>query len=201
MHSVQDDHDGALGPAAKAYPELVGRYVGEWGAPCAQAQLAHAANNGAFHVMAFDHSPVARVVTVGLGACHAADAAPLGLELLVVIGRPELHEIGVGRVQDFVGDIGAHLLRFANRPTDGSVMPRTSIAPWQPDALVFDSPRGESEAIEQFVADGWPLRLVWAIPVYEEEAALVQQRGIKALDELVEQANVSLADIHRPNFL
>jgi Suppressor of fused protein (SUFU) len=199
MRSVLSDEDGSFTQAMDAHPELISRFVNSWGEPGECLRVEHATSRRAFAVVAFDRSAVARVVTAGLGACLASDHAPLGVELLVVMGRPELSEIGAGRVQSFVADIGTHLLRHSVRPTEGSVVPQTSIAPWKPDALVFDTPRGEPESLERFVADGCALRLLWVIPVYEEEAALVQQNGMGALDALVERTDHSLADLRRPN--
>lgn len=48
------------------------------------------------------------------------------------------------------------------------------------------------------MADGRILRVLWAIPVYPAEAQLVQERGMDALDTLVEQSDFSLADVRRP---
>jgi hypothetical protein len=125
----------------------------------------------------------------------------LGVELLLVLGREELHEIGPGRVSAFLTDIGTHLLRLSIRPIEGSVIARTSIAPWPLDAVVFDLPRGEPEELEDFVADGRALGLMWAVPTYAKEAELVERRGIEALDALVEESDFSLADVRRPSLV
>ena len=186
--------------AYSAHPELFDLYVSVWGHPAENLWVQDADTTRDFHVLAFEgRSVVARVVTLGFGSCQSDDGIELGVELLVVIGREELSEIGSDRVMAFVADIGTHLLRHSVRPNEGSVIPGTSIAPWEPDALVFDLPRGEPESLEDFVADGRALRLICAIPVYADEARLVQHSGMQALDALVEQSEFSLADVRRPS--
>ena len=186
--------------AFAAQPELFDLYVGIWGHPAEDLWVQHADSAREFHVLTFvGPSAVARVVTLGLGSCPSEDGTDLGVELLLVLGKKELSEIGSDRVGAFVTDIATHLLRHSVRPMEGSVIPRTSIAPWEPDALVFDVPRGEPESLENVVADGRALRLVWAIPAYADEARLVQENGLEALDSLVEQSNFTLADVRRPS--
>jgi hypothetical protein len=120
------------------------------------------------------------------------------MELLMTLGTRELAEIGSPRVTGFLADIAAHLLRHSVRPVEGSVIARTSLAPWEADAIVFDVPRGERPDLECFEADGHTLRLVWAVPAYAAEAELVASQGIEALDRLVESSDFSLGDVRRP---
>ena len=161
--------------AYSAHPELFDLYVSAWGHLAENLRVQGADTVRDFHVLTSEGpSVVARVVTLGFGSCPSDDGTDLGVELLVVIGREELSAIGSDRVTGLVADIGTHLLRHSVRPGEGSVIPGTSIAPWEPDALVFDLPRGEPESLEDFVADGHALRLIWAIPLYADEARLVQ---------------------------
>jgi hypothetical protein len=161
-------------------------------------QVAHQAARG-FRILVFEGSdPVARLATLGLGTCHAGDGAPLHTELLLTLGTRELAEIGASRVTAFVADVAAHLLAQSIRPAVGSVLPHTALAPWDPDAILFDAPRGEPQDLEQFDADGHELRLVWAVPIHASEADLVVRHGLAAFDLLVEINKCSLTDVRRP---
>lgn len=145
--------------------------------------------------------PVARLATLGLGSCPAEDDQTIAVELLIALGVADLAALGARRVAEYLADIATHLLRFGVSPVEGSAIARTSIALWSLNAVVFDVPRGESEEFERFVADGVAVRLVWAVPVYEDEARLVERLGIEAFDELVDRAGVSLADVRRPSLV
>lgn len=186
--------------AFSACPELFDLYVKLWGHPAEDLRVQHADSVREFHVLTLlAPGTVARIATLGLGSCPCDDGTDLGVELLLVVGREELGDVGTARVARFLADIGTHLLRYSVRPVEGSVILKTSIAPWAPDALAFDLPRGEPEELEKFVADGHALRVIWTVPVYADEARLVQREGMEALDALVEQGDFSLADIRRPS--
>lgn len=181
--------------------ELLGIYRESWGeARDDVLEVRHGDGRQSFHVATYETGGTfARVATVGLGTTLAEDGLLLAVELVMALDRAELHELGPECVELFLGNIGSHLLQHSIRPVAGSTIPETSIAPWSPDAVLFDAPRGEPEHLERFVADGVPRRLLWTIPVYREEARLVALHGIESFDALVGEHDVSLADVRRPS--
>jgi len=155
-----------------------------------------------FQVMAFlpHDSRVGRVATHGLSSCIASDGVRVGIELLFALSAEYLRA-NWGKVRDFAADMAAHLVSHAFRPSPGSTVGNTSLAPWPPNALIFDVPRGEPEEFEHFEWDGEHCHLVWAIPAYAEEAEFVRTQGIVAFDALVDANDYSLADVFRPSAL
>ena len=189
------------GAAGESDRELLDRYRKHWGMPTDVVQVAHHDGHG-FRILVFaGPDAVARLVTVGLGTCPAADGAPLLHELLLAVGARELaDDIAASRVTAFVGDLATYLLARSIRPAEGSVLAPRGPAPWDPDAILFDAPRGEPSELEHIQAGGHAVRLVWAVPIYPSEAALVTQHGIAALDLLVDISPFSLVDVRRPPF-
>jgi hypothetical protein len=186
-----------------AHRQLLEIYRESWGEPREEVLQVSSEDGGQSFYVAIHETdgPFARVATVGLGTILAEDGLLMAVELVMALDRAELHELDPERVELFLSNIGSHLLHHSIRPLAGSTIPATSIAPWGPDAVLFDTPRGEPEHLERFEADGVPRRLLWAIPVYREEARLVAQHGIEAFDALVSEHDVSLADVRRPNLL
>jgi hypothetical protein len=43
-----------------------------------------------------------------------------------------------------------------------------------------------------------PVRFVWAVPIYESEAAYIESSGIDSFEKSLEQANVNVLDPNRP---
>ena len=192
-------NQGVTWPAPSSHGELHRRLADAWGPATGEVSISHSSDDRAFAVTTFGSARVARLATVGLGACQASDDIALGLELMLVIGSQELAELGGERVSNFLADVSVHLLRYSVRPTEGSVIPKTSIAPWAPDALLFDNPRGEPESLEELEEDGRLIRLVWAVPIYANEAKLIEDEGVESLDDLVDRSSYSLADVLRPS--
>lgn len=192
-------HSGPVsaGEVRESCSELLALYRRHWEEPHDSVHVAHQDGRG-FLILVFDGpGRIARLATLGLGTCRAEDGAPFHAELLFVLGGQELGEIGSSRVAAFVADVAAHLLAHSIRPLEGSLM-HTTLAPWEPDSIVFDHPRGEPQDLERFDADGHAGRLVWAVPLYGSEAELVSRDGLAALDALVEDNDFSLADVRRP---
>lgn len=176
-------------------------YERHWGAPGQEVGFTNRDSANAFRVIEFSSARVARIVTFGLGMCTTDDGWTIETELLFVLGRAELADIGFGAVSSYAADIAAHLLGRSIRPEVGSVIPQTSSAPWAPDAVVFDAPRGEAETIAHFQVGRRSMRILWAVPVYAAEARLVMEEGLDTFDALVEASDHSLADITRPPLL
>jgi hypothetical protein len=187
--------EGILG---EPHPELLRRYCEQWGSPTDDVPVSDGDGDG-FRILVFAGAadPVVRFVTLGLGTCPAWNDASLDVELLLTLDPSEVTAIGVPAVTRFVGEIAEHLLAHAIRPVEGSVLPPIGLAPWEPKAILFDLPRGEAPELEHFRADGHPVRLVWAVPVYASEAELVARDGLAALDFLVEISQCSLAAVRR----
>lgn len=179
------------------------RYEAAWGKPVDAVTYSKDTMPGQeFRAMAFlpEGSRVGRVASHGLSSCTASDGQRLGIELLFAVDA-EYVRAHWGRIADFLADVSVHLLKHAIRPREGDVLPETSLAPWPLDALVYDLPRGEPEEFECFTWDGKDTHLIWAIPVYRAEAALVKAQGIAAFDALVEESEYSLADVLRPSLV
>ena len=187
----------SAGDARESSPELLARYRRHWGEPNESIPVAHQDGRG-FRILVFrGPGKIARLATLGLAMCRAENGAPFHAELLMVLGRQELGEIGSSRVAAYLADIAGHVLAHSIQPVEGSVL-HTTLAPWELDSIVFDLPRGEPSDLEHFNADGHSLRLVWAVPLYASEAELVSRDGLAALDALVADNDFSLADVQRP---
>jgi hypothetical protein len=184
------------------HPELHARFIEAWGEPLTERRVTSPDSSQTFFALWFPGRPaVSRFVTCGLARCRAEDGSPLGLELLMVVGHPEVEDLGPARIEDYLFDLAAHLLRYSARPTAGSVMPDSTLAPWEMPAIIFDDARGEPEDLERYHADGTDARLLWAIPAFADEAQLVRDDGIDAFDRLVSASDLSLADVRRHRVL
>lgn len=184
------------------HPELYVMFIEAWGEPMTERRTTSPDSRQTFFALRFaGHPVVSRFVTCGLAPCRAEDGSALGLELMMVIGHAEVEDLGPTRIENYLFDLAVHQLRHSARPTAGSVMPHSTLAPWEMPAIIFDDALGEPGNLERYRADGTDARLVWAIPAFANEAQFVMNDGIDAFDQLVATSDFSLADVRRHSVL
>lgn len=182
------------------HTELYDVFHHHWGHPEAWWSFSKQGREG-FQVVLFKgrSAVTARLVTHGLSSCPAADDVAVGFEALLVLPS-DMGGVAPKRAADFLADIGAWAIRHSVRPVPGTIA-RTSLCPWPMDALLFDTPLGEDEALEEFDADDIHLQLLWVKPVYASEARVVEEEGLDAFDVITESADLSVVDVRRPPFV
>ncbi len=184
------------------HPELFARYESVWGELGEILHYQHETlRRREFWTLTFrPPGQVARIATYGLGSVVTDESMLLACELMLAVAEQDLDEIGHRRVADFLADIAVTCINRPFRPTEGSTM-LTSIAPWAPQCVLFDTPLGEPEHLEAFHADGLDLELFVVVPIHEEEMSLIRANGLEAFDALRQQSEFSLADVRRPSFV
>jgi hypothetical protein len=128
------------------------------------------------------------------------DNTLLSCEFVLALGKAELDEIGGRRVANFLFDVGALCINQPFRPSQGTTI-RASVAPWEPQCVLFDAPLAEPEHLEAFQADGITVELLAVIPIFEGEMAFIEGNGIEAFDAVARRSDFSLADVRRPSLV
>lgn len=185
---------------------ILSRYITAWGQPKERVVSRNDAAMARIEVYSFpanEQTRVHRVATVGVSTLISLRTkCPMDAELLFVLPS-DLGGASFEAVADYALDIAVFGTRENVWFEVGRVFPESERAPqtWRPRALLIDEPRGEAEELSEFVIGRRNVALLWVIPVFESEAALIASKGLAAFDELEQRADVSVADVRREPLL
>jgi hypothetical protein len=178
--------------------------ITHWGYPEARWVFEHPTGLPTLDVFLFrgdQESKVHRFVTFGASyLCRAAGKAPV--ELFFVLPR-DLGGAAEGKVRDYLVDVAVNVRNAGVVFEAGAVFDEGPLAPpeWGARALVVDSPTGEPECLERFPAHDGEVPLLWLVPVYGAEVALIRAGGLSAWEEVWTARDESVVDPRRPSFV
>jgi hypothetical protein len=182
---------------------ILGAYEREWGIP-SQRVISHRGSD-VVEIYTFPGSSgqhVNRFATVGVSSIRRESGTLAAWELYIVVPKDN-GGASVEEVTNLLLDVMAYSLRQDVRFAAGETIPESPLLPrsWKPRALLLDEPRGESETLANFHVGLQHVKLVWLVPIYSEERALIGQRGIAAFDDADQHSEWSLADPARPSLV
>lgn len=142
---------------------------------------------------------VARFATVGLSAALRANGQCVGTEWMMAL-VDDLGGESIDVIFSYVSDLIAHHIEVVNDDLIPRVMEESQLAPigWSTKAFLLDELRGESEELEEIAVGSERVRLLWALPITAQEAALILSKGVEAFDTYTEGIQYSIIDPRRP---
>ena len=181
---------------------ILGVYIRRWGLP--EERIVSRRGPDAVEVYSFPPGgqKVHRFATVGVSGVSCDDGRPASWELYMVVPAG-LAGTSVQEVASFMLDVMAYSLRRDVAFRVGQTIPETPLMPraWKPRALLLDELRGEPEDMSSFHVGIQHVKLVWLVPIHEDERRLIGERGLEEFDRLDQDSDWSLADPSRPSVL
>lgn len=183
--------------------ETLGLYMKHWGMPKTRAVTTRKQDRLEAYMFPAKSGTVARVATVGLSRHHNAVSNELISRELLLVLPADLGGATETEVQNLLLDVAAHCATEGSIPNPGAVIEELMRAPvnWRARGMLFDSPRGEPEELEHFHVGAQHVRLIWACPIYREEADLISSGGLDAFDAAESRSDVSIIDPCRSSYL
>jgi hypothetical protein len=183
---------------------ILGAYIKEWSMPEYRVTLStfsqpdKATNIEIYYFPALSGNGVARFATVGLSASLRANGQRVGTEWMMAL-VDDLGGESVDVIFSYISDLIAHHIEVVNDDLIPRVMEESQLAPsgWSTKALLLDELRGESEELEEIAVGSEVVRVLWAVPVTAQEAALILQEGVEAFDTYMEGIQYSIIDPRR----
>jgi hypothetical protein len=151
---------------------------------------------------AHSEASVHRFATVGLSGCLREDGQPINCELLMVL-PVSLGGSSTDAVMRFLLDVAAHGLRADVRHALGSTIQHVDVMPrsWSARSLLLDEPRGEPKDLDLFQVGSELVRLLWVIPIYENELSFIRDSGVDQFCNLELETTIELIDPNRPSLV
>lgn len=184
---------------------ILGAYIKEWSMPEYRVTLSSfgqpnkGTNIEIYYFPAHSGNGVARFATVGLSAVLRANGQRVGTEWMMALVE-DLGGVSVDIIFSYISDLIAHHIEVVNDDLIPRVMEESQLAPsgWSTKAFLLDELRGESEELEEIAVGSELVRLLWALPITAQEAALILSEGVEAFDSYMEGIQYSIIDPRRP---
>ncbi|MGG0823950.1 suppressor of fused domain protein [Paenibacillus turicensis] len=184
---------------------ILGAYIKEWSMPEYRVTLSSfgqpnkGTNIEIYYFPARSGNGVARFATVGLSAVLRANGQHVGTEWMMALVE-DLGGVSVDIIFSYISDLIAHHIEVVNDDLIPRVMEESQLAPsgWSTKAFLLDELRGESEELEEIAVGSELVRLLWALPITAQEAALILSEGVEAFDSYIEGIQYSIIDPRRP---
>jgi hypothetical protein len=183
---------------------LLASLVAHWGVPDARWVFENRRGLPTLDVFSFPGSATSklrRFVTFGVAdLCRAAGKA--AVELFFVLPR-DLGGADEASVRDYLVDIAIHAGDEGIVFEPGTVFGEGSLAPasWAARGAVIHEATGEPECLETHEARDGAVRLLWVMPAFQSELALVRRHGLDAWAEVRATRHESVVDPRRPPFV
>ena len=184
---------------------LLSRYIECWGVPELRVQLSKSPSLHAIEIYYFPAKhpdDVNRFATAGLSQVSSLNGPNIATEWMMVLPSG-LGGVSVDRVLQYVCDLLANHIEKSRNHDVPRVMLGSTYAPeqWTCNAVLFDEPRGEPEALMELVVGEKKITLQWVIPITDAEALEIQQKGIEVFDAAEAKSEYSLIDVNRPSYI
>lgn len=190
---------------------ILGAYIKEWSMPEYRVTLSSvrslsqtgqsdkATSIEIYYFPALSENSVARFATVGLSAALRANGQRVGTEWMMAL-VDDLGGESIDVIFSYISDLIAHHIEVVNDALIPRVMEESQLAPsgWSTKAFLLDELRGESEELEEIAVGSELVRVLWALPITAQEAALILQEGVEAFDKYIESIQFSIIDPRRP---
>lgn len=182
---------------------ILGAYIDQWGMP--DQRVISSKGDDSIEIYSFPprtNEKVWRVASVNMSGIARTTGEFNPFELFMTLPQ-DLGGSTFQSVAEFLMDIFAYSINKNINLYPEQTIPETHLMPQplKPKAVLFDEPRGEPENICEFQIGIHNVKLLWVVPIYEEERRLILKEGINAFDELDEVSDFSLADTNRPSFV
>ena len=184
---------------------VLSKYIEQWGQPLERTIFTHDhfANIEIYSFPATSKQSIHRLVTIGAGLVHQHHTDPVNFEYCFIFGE-HLNEEQEAQMVEYLMNITTHLT--THRPNNTfRLISESHLTPafLKLPAILVDEARGECESLSELhISDQLNHScLMWLIPLYASEAALILEQGIDAFSELEEQYEFSMIDFHRPKIV
>lgn len=176
---------------------VLGKMMSYWGVPELRKRLTGEKGSvEIYRIPSQASAGLVRYATFGLSQLPRRNGE-LGVhELLFVIDEGNFKN-SASKSFDFMCELSANYLESAHEIELPSLVPPSALIPWRANALLFDEARGEEEDLAEMVIGARRVKLIWVIPLYEDEYKLIEKEGLAEFDRRCEVKRVDLVDIDR----
>lgn len=183
---------------------ILSKYICNWGCP---RERIVTSKNGRHPVELYifpgdESSKIIRFATVGVSEQEDDNGKRISSHEMLLVLPKNLGGAKESEVTNFLLDIMAYSLRSDVAFVPENTIPGSTLAPaiWREKSLLLEEPHGEEEELKKFVIDGNEIKLIWVIPIYDQEEKKIQAEGLKWFDQAREELDLSLINLARSSF-